>query len=147
MAITNEQWLAIKEELNSFMPTLSFMLDGHTITVHKEGYGEMTQALAVYINSTICMAHSNEKSEDFNPITHKVWFKKTMWVYSPARQKKLIKEFGKRKAKEYFSSLEKKNYFYMPCFTSVRTLIGQYKKLESLELVKLGNETFGEQAA
>lgn len=147
MAISKEQWKAISEELDSFMPTVQFMLDGHKISINKEGYGKMQLALAVYIDGTICMAHSTEAHDDFNPVTHKVWFKKTMWAYSPARQKKMIKQFGKRRAKEYFPNLEKKHFYYMPCFTSVRTLIGQYKKLESLELVRLGSETFGEQTA
>lgn len=147
MSISKEQWKAIAEELDRFMPTVNFMIDGHKITINKEGYGKMQLALAVYIDGQIWMAQSQEEHEDFNPVTHKVWFKKSMWHYSPVKQKKMIKELGKRRAKEYFPNLEEKSFFYMPCFTSSRTLIGQYKKLEGLELVKLGSETFGEQVA
>ncbi|MBL4799815.1 MAG: hypothetical protein JKY50_20645 [Oleispira sp.] len=147
MSISKEQWLATKEELSSFMPRLCFMLNGHEILIQKEGCGELKQVLAIYIDGKICSAYSSKDSDKYLSVSLDVWSKKSVWLYSPSKQKAIRKRLSKRLVKEIYPDLEKKGFYYIPYFTSIRTLIGQYKKLEGLELVKLGTETFGEQAA
>jgi hypothetical protein len=147
MSISKEQWIEIKEELSGLFPRISFILNGHEILIQKEGYREMKQVLSVYIDGTICSAYASKNSDKYLPVSIDVWCKKSVWRFSPSKQREIRKRLSKRLVKEIYPDLEKKGFYYIPYFTAVRTLIGQYKKLEGLELIKLGSETFGEQAA
>lgn len=136
--ITKQQWAAIAKELQSMMPVVVFTFDGREISIQRERKNESTTLLAVYIDGYIKGQWSLPDREGFDPIVEKVWCKKTSRLYSPQKKKKLEKKFGKRRLREILPNVDAENFYYSPHFGSSRTLVGQYKKLDGLQVVKIG---------
>ena len=134
--ISKEQWQTIEKNLSDrIFHKESFTLDGHTILVSKTFVSKNKLGIAVYIDGVIQMAQAEQSRPEFNQVTHKVWRKRQKAVYSPVKVKKLIKDLGKRRAKEFFPNLEKVITYYDPTFTSATSLVRQFKKLDGLSVV------------
>jgi hypothetical protein len=131
--ITKEQWQAISEELKGMMPIVNFELNGREISIRRERKSESKSLLAVY-------GWSDPKSEKFDPIAEKLWFKKKIKHYSAKNKADMEKKIGKRRLRKLMPNIDAESIYYMPYFGSSRTLIGQYKKIEGLSVTKIGYE-------
>jgi len=141
MAITKDQWALIEKELSGYFGSVKLSLDGRELTLKKEHFSDNQLCIVVYIDGQWCAAWSNEKSEEFDPLTRRVWWEKKSRLYSHQRKAKIIKSFGKRKAKEYFPQLDKTSSYWMPFFMSFRTLKGVLSKEKTLELISIGYQS------
>lgn len=149
--ITNEQWEAIEKELRGSMPRVEFEYQGRTLTIRRLRHNENESLLNVFIDGYIRGVWMMPENSEFDPIGNEVWFEKKQAVYKPKEKARLIKDFGKRKAYQYFPRLDEKVVTYSPTFGSARTLVRQYKKLAGLKLTRLGHtnrlETVSEERA
>jgi len=118
-------WQQAYEDLNLFNP-VTFRIDGYRVTVHLSASKiKMKMFLMIYVNGTCCGSDWNLESE----IGRKFYFRKTTYLYSPAKKKKLIKEFGKRTVKKWYPGIDKKMTVvipHFPSFTAFRLQIEKY---------------------
>lgn len=139
MSITTEQWQKIEENLTTGMASVKFQMGSDAITVKRVLIKENRLALAVYINDQIVWMHGMQRNEQSELIC-KVWRKRTVATYSPVKKQKIIKGFGKRRAKELFPSLDKVTTYYDPMFNTAKSVVRQFKKLDGLVVTKIGFE-------
>ena len=139
MSITTEQWQKIEENLTTSIASVKFQMESDAITVKRVRIKENRLALAVYINDEIVWKHGMESDEQ-PELIRKVWRKRTVAAYSPVKKQKIIKSFGKRRAKELFPSLDKVTTYYDPTFNTAKSVVRQFKKLDGLAVVKIGFE-------
>lgn len=139
MSITTEQWQKIEENLTTSIASVKFQMESDAITVKRVRIKENRLALAVYINDEIVWKHGMESDEQ-PELIRKVWRKRTVAAYSPVKKQKIIKSFGKRRAKEMFPSLDKVTTYYDPTFNTAKSVVRQFKKLNGLAVVKIGFE-------
>lgn len=132
--ITKEQWEDIKSKLSSPFDSVNFMLDGKKLTVKKQCISDTQLAWIVYIDGTINVTWGYPTEETFLPLVEKVWHKKTKSLYTAKEKAKIIKIWGKRKAKAYFPELDKKMIMYRAMFSKYSVLEKQFKKIDGLEL-------------
>jgi hypothetical protein len=133
--ISKEQWTGIENELAGFYPHMKFKYLGREISINRVKIKEGRFDLAVYIDGVICWGNAIPSSDSFDPIVKDVWRERKKAIYSPKKKAAIIKNFGKRKAKQYFDNLDEVLVFYDPTFISAKSLVRQFKKLEGLEVV------------
>ncbi len=139
MSISTELWQKIEENLTTSMASVKFQMESDAITVKRVRIKENRLALAVYINDQIIWKHGMQNDEQ-PELIRKVWRKRTVAAYSPVKKQKIIKSFGKRRAKELFPSLDKVTTYYDPTFNTAKSVVRQFKKLDGLAVVKIGFE-------
>ncbi|SHO20125.1 Putative uncharacterized protein [Moritella viscosa] len=133
--ITKAQWQDIERELTDWLPDVEFALDGFIINVSRQRISEQKAALVVYINGELkgdWMVNKDNRPS----IIPQVWKTKTRSLYSPSKVKKLEKEIGKRRAKQYIPNLHGKSSHLVPYFSSAAVLVRQFKKIEGLVLTR-----------
>ena len=140
MSISKELWQQIEEELKGIFGSASFKLDGHEISIERRSKTEGMTVLCVFIDGKIEYKFIQPDKHP-SEIHSKVWRTRKVSVYSPKEKQRIYKEFGKRKAKEYFPNLEKKGAYLDSTFNTALSLVRQFKKLEGLEVVKVGVKT------
>ncbi len=142
MAISNEQWAEVQRELEGLYAQAKFRYEGVRIQVTRVAVSEGKYALAVYLDGSICAgwghADIGGPNPSFKPVTEMLWRKRSKAMYPPKEKERLIKEFGKRKAENFFPGFNKTQVWYEAVFMSASSLVRQYKKLEGLELVSVG---------
>lgn len=134
-SITKEQWAKIKTELQSYFCHIEFKYGNTLISVLRVRDGESRTVLSVYFDGEQCFSWGNEKTEVYNPITRLFWCEKKRRLYSAKRAAQIEKNFGKRRAKEYFPELHDSVSYWLPFFSSSTSLIRQFKKAEGLTWV------------
>ncbi|MBN3237691.1 hypothetical protein H5A46_10100 [Pectobacterium versatile] len=130
--ITKEQWALIAEELKSSFCYVQFKYQDTVITIARERDGESKTVISVYFDGKMSWVWGRKESEFYNPITELFWCEKKKRLYSAQRAAKIEKEFGKRRAKEFFPKLHDSISFRMPYFATSTSLIRQFKKTEGL---------------
>lgn len=136
-AISKDKWEEIEERLkNRIFASVEFSYKGRRITVSKESIAENKQGLIVYIDGSWCLGWQDSAHKLFDPITHEVWRKTSRQVYPPKKKARIVKDFGKRRAQELFPSLDKVIVMYTPDFSTARSLVRQFKKLQGIELLE-----------
>jgi hypothetical protein len=134
--ISKEQWATIEKHFSErVFHTEKFQLGETLLSVSKTFVEKNKLGLVVYIDGVIQPSQGIQSSSLFNPLTSQVWCKRTKHLYSPAKKQKLINEYGKRRIKQYFPDLDKTYSYFSPLFTSEKTLIRQFKKLDGLSVV------------
>ncbi|WP_339097222.1 hypothetical protein V6917_16495 [Pectobacterium brasiliense] len=134
-AITKDQWVQIAEELKSCFCYVQFQYQNTVITIVRQRDGESKTVLLVYFDRRILTGWGMETSEIYNPITRLFWCEKKKRLYSAKRATEIEKEFGKRRAKEYFPKLYDSISFRLPYFATSTTLIRQFKKVDGLSWI------------
>lgn len=130
--ITKEQWAEITERMGGMFVHEEFELGGRKISVHRERKSESTTCLVVYIDGVIRGSAGMKDSKYFDPLTEKVWRKKELRLYSRRKAAHIRKEFGVRKAKEFFGDLDKSTEYLEPVFPSAKVMVSQFKKIDGL---------------
>ena len=138
MAITKDQWQAIEKELYGSFGTVTLRLDDRELSIHKELAGENQLAIVVYINGKFSLGWGWQDSATYDPFVQKVWCHKKIAAYKPKQRQRILKSFGKRRAKQLFPNLEKTTSYWQPWFTSFRTFKGMLNKNKALEVVSIG---------
>lgn len=138
MAITKDQWSEIEREFSGLLGIVKFRLDQRDITVTKEQISESGLGYAVYIDEKIKFTWGDPNGKDFNPLTRKLWHKKTRSLFSAKKKKELSKGFTKREVKKYMPDLDAKFETYSPFFTKLSVLKRQFQKITDLELEQIG---------
>ena len=132
MAITKEQWAEITERMGHMFVNEEFELEGRRISVSRMRKSESTTCLAVYIDGVIVPAAGMKDSKKFDPLTEKVWRRKEVRLYSPRKAAHIRKQFGVRKAKEFFGDLDAANEYRESIFPSAKVIVSQFKKIDGL---------------
>lgn len=140
--INKEKWEVIGKELSSIFANAKFKIGNDVITIQRRNKSESETVLAVFINGTISLGFSDEKHESFNPISHQVWKKKIVKAYSKQRLDKYKKELGARLFNKWYPKAERERFsvYWLPYFSSSKTLISQFKKIEGLEFAEDCND-------
>lgn len=133
--ITKEQWETIENELTGMFASVKFQYGEHVLNVARVRTGEAKHELMVYVDGTIKGSWHMPDSDGFIPVIKDVWRTRKKALHSPQKKAKLIKDFGKRRVKEYLPDLDKVITYYSPDFTTAKSLVRQYKKLEGLTLI------------
>lgn len=145
MALSKVQCDHLKEHLSGLFCQAKFQHGEDTVTVERVRKSENQTCLAVYIIGTIKGEWFTEKGKNYAPqILEKVYFEKKFSLYTAATIKKIEKQLGKRKAKKYYPELHDKRTSFVPYFLASKTLVNQFKKIEKLELIQLGNLPYSE---
>lgn len=131
--ISQEQWQAIEQELQNYFCRVKFQLKGHSITATRERVSESKTEIAIYVNGAIKGEHIAE-TELPEPYAS-VWQKRTRSKYKKSFIDSIEKIYGKREAKKQHPNLHDKIEYYWPSFTSAKTLVRQFKKIDGLQLV------------
>lgn len=139
LSVSSENWQRIEENLLTTMASVKFKIADDEIHIARVAVKENRTALAVYINNKIVWKHGMQSDEQ-PELIRKVWRKRTIASYSPAKKKKIIEDFGKRNAMKYFPNLDKATTYYDPMFNTAKSLVRQFKKLDGLVVVKIGFE-------
>lgn len=134
--ITKEQWDDIENELTGMFASVKFQYGEHVLNVARVRTGEAKHELMVYVDGTIKGVWHSPESEGFLPVIKDIWRTRKKAVYSPQKKAKLIKDFGKKRVKEFLPDLDKIIIYYSPDFTTAKSLVRQYKKLEGLVLIE-----------
>jgi hypothetical protein len=143
MAITKEQWAEIEKHLISFYGSVIFKYDEFEITVTRGRVSESKTSLVVYVDDVIKGAWFIEDKERPSCIPD-VWRKRTRAKYTSKSIKNAEKIWGKRRAKKEMPELYEKNEYHVCDFSTAKSLVRQYKKLENLELIKIGGKSFAD---
>ncbi len=138
MAMTKEQWDQIEEEMKGQLGRVVLSLEGRELILKKMFVKENQLAIAVFIDGEIQPACGWPGHELFDAFTQKVWRKRTRSIYKPSRKAKIIKDFGKRRAKEYFPDLDKTLESWWPDFSTAASMRRALQKNKDMELVCIG---------
>ncbi len=133
--ITKEQWDKIENELTGMFASVKFQYGEHVLNVARVRTGEAKHELMVYIDGCIKGAWHMPDSNGFIPVAKEVWRTRKKAKFSPQKKAKIIKSLGKRLARSTFGDLDEVWIYYSPDFTTAKSLVRQYKKLEGLTLI------------
>lgn len=133
--ITKEQWDGIENTLTGYFACVKFRYQEREIIVSREGAGEGKRSLMVYVDGFIKGDWMLSDREGFDPIVKDVWRERKKAYFLPAKKAQIIKEIGKRAAKRMFSNFDDVMIYYTPDFTSAKSLVRQFKKLEGVEII------------
>lgn len=135
MDITKAQWADIEAKLKGYFASVKFTLGEHTVDIQKQRVRENQDALIVFIDGIWKGSWLEGKDPVYGPLVQQLWRKRESAVWKPQQKARIIKEFGKRGAKEHFPSLDAKTVMYTPDFTTAASLVRQFKKVKGLTLV------------
>lgn len=139
--ISKAQWEEIEERLkNRLFATVEFSYKGRRINVSKEWIAENKQSLIVYIDGIWCLGLQDSEHKLFDPIAHEVWRKRSRQVYPPKEKARMVKGLGKRMARKILPNLDKVIVMYMPDFSTAKSLVRQFKKLQGIELLESSDD-------
>ncbi|WP_424410384.1 hypothetical protein [Pasteurella sp. PK-2025] len=127
MSISNEEWTEIARKLSELW-SVSFLYDGHLIEVNWKIHKNKI-IWFVFIDGEWNGKWASEESEMFY-LVEKFWFKRSRSLLTQKQRKEykgLIRLISKK-------SLGQKISYFQPYFTSVNTLVRQFKKIEGLTL-------------
>ncbi|MGO2235557.1 MAG: hypothetical protein ACTH5B_15925 [Marinomonas sp.] len=133
--ITKDQWEEIEKALKGSMGVVKFKLGDKQITLEKRFIKENVLVICVFINGKLDQK-LGWPGDDYDPAIEPIWNKRSRSVYSPARKKKFIKIFGKRRVKQEIEDLDKKYEWHEPFFKTFVSMQRKYKKIEGLEFVR-----------
>lgn len=138
MAITKEQWSEIEQEMKGSMGRVVLKLEGRKIILEKRFIAENKLAILVFIDGSFNLGWGWPDSKSFDPFVQKVWRKRSIALYKPSERQKIVKDFGKRKAKEYFPKLDEKREHWTPDFSTAGSMRRTLQKNKEIELVSIG---------
>lgn len=141
MAITKEQWIEIEKHLAGFFGSVIFKYGEFEITVTRGRVSESKTSLVVYVDDVIKGGWYSKDNERPSCIPD-VWRKRTRARYTAKSIKDAEKIWGKRGAKKELPELYEKTEYHTCDFTTAKSLVRQYKKLEGLELIKIGGQSY-----
>ena len=141
MAISKEQWVEIEKQLAGLFGSVIFKYGEFEITVTRGRVSESKTSLVVYVDDAIKGAWFIEDNERPTCISD-VWRKRTRARYTTKSIKDAEKVWGKRRAKKEMPELYEKTEYHTCDFTTAKSLVRQYKKLEGLELIKIGGKSY-----
>ncbi|WP_111861190.1 hypothetical protein [Acinetobacter sp. CFCC 10889] len=123
----------ILKELNSQFSQVVLMCDGYRVSLALERVQDLKLAIGIYINHMMKSAWMIKPEEypesKFLPVRKKA-------MYPPAKKAKIFKEFGKRRAKEFFPNLDHVFEYRGSHFSTGRAALNHILKVsESVELV------------
>ena len=141
MAISKEQWAEIEKQLAGLFGSVIFKYGEFEITVIRGRVSESKTSLVVYVDDAIKGGWYSKDNERPSCIPD-VWRKRTRARYTTKSIKDAEKVWGKRRAKKEMPELYEKTEYHTCDFTTAKSLVCQYKKLEGLELIKIGGKTY-----
>ncbi|ENN99775.1 MULTISPECIES: hypothetical protein [Pseudoalteromonas] len=141
MAISKEQWAEIEKQLAGLFGSVIFKYGEFEITVIRGRVSESKTSLVVYVDDVIKGGWYSKDIERPSCIPD-VWRKRTRARYTTKSIKDAEKVWGKRRAKKEMPELYEKTEYHTCDFTTAKSLVCQYKKLEGLELIKIGDKTY-----
>jgi len=136
--ISKEKWTEISEKLSRYFANEKFKIGDDIIHVQRQKESESKTVLAVFINGTICMGFANETNADFKPVSHQVWKLKSVRLYSKQKLELAKKKLGVRLFNEFYpkDQRDKQSHYWLPYFSSSKTLIAQFKKIQGIEYLE-----------
>ncbi|MFP3352309.1 hypothetical protein ABZP26_08235 [Pseudoalteromonas sp. SD03] len=141
MAITKEQWVEIEKHLAGLFSSVIFKYGEFEVTVTRSRVSESKTSLVVYVDGVIKGGWYSKDNERPACIPD-VWRKRTRAKYTAKSIKSFEKIWGKRRAKKEMPELYEVTEYHTCDFTTAKSLVRQYKKLEGLELIKIGGKSF-----
>jgi hypothetical protein len=141
MAISKEQWAEIEKQLAGLFGSVIFKYGEFEITVIRGRVSESKTSLVVYVDDVIKGGWYSKDNERPSCIPD-VWRKRTRARYTTKSIKDAEKVWGKRRAKKEMPELYEKTEYHTCEFTTAKSLVRQYKKLEGLELIKICGKTY-----
>lgn len=141
MAITKEQWIEIEKHLAGLFSSVIFKYGEFEITVTRGRVSESKTSLVVYVDGVIKGGWYSKDNERPACIPD-VWRKRTRAKYTAKSIKSFEKIWGKRRAKKEMPELYEVTQYHTCDFTTAKSLFRQYKKLEGLELIKIGGKSY-----
>ena len=141
MAITKEQWTEIEKHLAGLFGSVIFKYGEFEITVTRGRVSESKTSLVVYVDGVIKGGWYSKDNERPACIPD-VWRKRTRAKYTAKSIKSFEKIWGKRRAKKEMPELYEVTQYHTCDFTTAKSLVRQYKKLEGLELIKIGGKSY-----
>ncbi|KPH64128.1 hypothetical protein [Pseudoalteromonas porphyrae] len=141
MAITKEQWIELEKHLAGYFGSAIFKFGEFEITVTRGRVSESKTSLVVYVDDVI-KGDWYSKDNERPACIPDVWRKRTRAKYTAKSIKEAEKVWGKRRAKKEMPELYEKTEYHTCDFTTAKSLVRQYKKLDGLELIKIGGKTY-----
>lgn len=141
-SITKAMWDDIESEMSGSWVNIVFRYQNHEVSVGRARISESRTCLQVYVDGFIkgewvSFNHGQNGLSDKAPkILADVWCKKTKAKFDSKFKARILKIWGKRKAKIEYPDLDEKRIFYVPEFSKASVLCRQLKKLDGIELVK-----------
>ncbi|MEM5552368.1 hypothetical protein WNY63_16710 [Pseudoalteromonas neustonica] len=143
MAITKEQWIELEKHLAGYFGSAIFKFGEFEITVTRGRVSESKTSLVVYVDDVI-KGDWYSKDNERPACIPDVWRKRTRAKYTAKSIKEAEKVWGKRRAKKEMPELYEKTEYHTCDFTTAKSLVRQYKKLDGLELIKIGGKTYND---
>lgn len=153
MAITKTQWEQVRSELwDCSFGNVQFTYQGHRVNCASRLNHKRKLVIQVYLNDYskdrwILAAINSERHPCGDPevaLLPLFWNVKRSALYTRKEKEALTKIYGKRRVKQEFPNLE--SFCEIPSNTwgSATRMIAQFKKVEGLELVKIGYRDIAE---
>ena len=125
--VTKDIWEEMEKDLGPFTSlSLKIGEDNITLELHRNK-DKYAYSIGVFINGVMKGAETPENCE-------KYWRKVQKHLYSPSKQAKIIKQFGKKDALKCFPNLDKKFTYFLPYFESFKQFKAKYKAHEIIWL-------------
>lgn len=134
--ITKEQWSGIESTLKESYSRIKFDYRGIEVSIERRSTGEGKTELAVFIQGVLHWGAGFKDSENYDPLTWIFWRPRKKQKYPTKFKKDMTKILGKRGVKKSYPDLDGMNVHYSPLFTTSKSLVTQYKKIDGLELSK-----------
>ncbi len=141
MAMTKEQWDQVEQEMKGSLGRAVLSLEGRELILKKMFVKENQLAIIVFIDGEIQPSCGWPNTKCFDAFTQKVWRKRTLSVYKPSEQARLIKSFGKRLARKTFPDLDKTLEYWTADFNTATSMRRALQKNKEMQLISLGFNT------
>lgn len=147
MAITKAQWEQVRSELwDSFGGSVEFSYQGHKITCQAVLDNRRKLVVRVFLNSSIkgswflaVMNPDKHPSDDPEvALLPLFWNVKRKALYNKKFKDAMLKIYGKRRVKQECPDLDDVVEGLTDSWGSATRMIAQFKKVEGLELVRVG---------
>ncbi len=140
MSISTEQCVAIEKELLGWFADVRFEYDGHEIRVQKVPLRENVLRLVVFIDGKI-EARKGVDLDDtgFDPLVVLFWRRSERYAFGRKHRESMIrynKLMKRSKLKGTLYDPDKKLVTYHPDFSTAKSLVRQFRKVEGLTLVE-----------
>lgn len=120
--ISAEQVAAIEEELNSAHGYVHLQCDDYRVSLQVSLLKTRTYVLFVYVDGWIRGEWLGDDCEQ----RRRFMCPKSMALYSKKRQAEIIKAFGKRRAAKHFPRLNERHAYWLPYWTSARSMLRHF---------------------
>ncbi|MPW30480.1 hypothetical protein F9L16_15950 [Agarivorans sp. B2Z047] len=124
----------------SYGATVALRVDGRKLIIQLAEVKENQLNYVVHLAASLRWAIGRPNLEEYDPLTQKVWRKRSRQRATQAQRRDIEKAIGKRRAKKEYPEAYETAEWYEPLWPTLAPLIRALKACDSVELLQDGPE-------